>query len=212
MAPISCLTWRQKSGSNHLGGSPITRVDFGCGEQDGPNHPVHSVNFYRRLAQSIQQWVGIITRSLLLYNTITIHVLVSAHRCDWPQLLKQRLVWFPFLFTSQPMWWGSSSIPSTCSQGYQYTQESCVYCFYWESLLLDHWNPAFEGSFFCTSQWLCCRRLSGIYKRLICLFNSTRPLHPSNIRMSALETTMLPKRLQQCSLIIPLFNTSIFIS
>jgi hypothetical protein len=30
--------------------------------------------------------------------------------------------------------------------------------------------------------------------------------------MSALETTMLPKRPQQCSLLIPLSNTSIFIS
>jgi hypothetical protein len=46
MAPIRCLTWGQKSGGNHPGGSPVTRVDFGCGERDGPNHPsqtpVHS--------------------------------------------------------------------------------------------------------------------------------------------------------------------------
>jgi hypothetical protein len=37
----------------------------------------------------------------------------------------------------------------------------------------------------------------------------------SNLRMprlSALETTMLPTRLQQCPLLIPLFNPSVFIS
>jgi hypothetical protein len=47
IAPISCLTWRQKSGSNHPGGPPVTRGDFGCGKRDGHNHPsrtpVHSV-------------------------------------------------------------------------------------------------------------------------------------------------------------------------
>jgi hypothetical protein len=92
MAPISCLTYRQKSGSNHPGGSPITRVDFGCGERDGPNHPsrtpVHSVIFKGNKLFLILSslLIGLTWNSLLLKYSCARQI--TFHSC--PQKLSVR--------------------------------------------------------------------------------------------------------------------------